>query len=256
MKSFFYSIRLELLKLKKTAAFWLSILGALFIPAIQMLICTARPEIFVPKIQPAPWTVFFHACWKHEATVILPLFVILLNTLVLQVEYKNNAWKQVYATPKSYIEILFSKFIVVQFFTGLSILLFSVAIIMSGQAIQMINHSYGFASDKILTGMFTREAAWMFIAVLPISVLQFGLSIHYKNFIVPLGIGLVFWITGLVIMDWENIQLYPYFYTALLFFNSAPGQMDQHAMILTNAIAWSAILIIPVVLIHLYRPVR
>jgi len=256
MKSFVNSVRLEFLKTKNSTAFWFTFFAAFFIPLIQFLICVLRPEIFVPKIQPSPWKVFTHANWKQVATIILPLFVILVNSLLLQVEFRNNTWKQVYTMPKSYSEIFFSKLLVTQCFIFFFLFLFSFAIIISGISIELCNREYGFALDTIPWMELLKTAIGMYLVTLPVAILQFGLSGKYKNFIIPLASGLLLWITGLVIADWEQIHYYPYIYSTLLFFSTAPGHVDETALLIRFGLLWAGLFLLVCFLENYYKKER
>ena len=116
INQFLLNIKSEFLKCRYTAALWLTLIAAAFLPAINFVILIERPAFFLAKFQQQPWVSFLNMNWKNGASVILPVFVILINNVIAQVEYKNNTWKQVYALPRKYADIFFSKFIVVQVF--------------------------------------------------------------------------------------------------------------------------------------------
>jgi hypothetical protein len=46
--------------------------------------------------------------------MILPLFVILVSTLLPQTEYRSNTWKQLLASPQPLAQLYVSKFLLVQ----------------------------------------------------------------------------------------------------------------------------------------------
>src|SRR5689334_9654319 len=114
IKTVVLNIRSEFLKLRHTSALWLTLLAAGFIPAINAIICIEKATDMIPKFRSTPWVTFLRFNWKNTSAVILPFYVILLINLVLQVEYRNMTWKQVYASPRKYADIFFSKFVVVQ----------------------------------------------------------------------------------------------------------------------------------------------
>src|SRR5258708_2689498 len=98
--TFLISTTTEFLKVRRTSVIWLTLLAAAFMPVINFFICIERPDVMVAKFMPDPWAVFLRFSWKNTVTIILPMFVILVNSMVLQIEYRNNTWKQVYASPR------------------------------------------------------------------------------------------------------------------------------------------------------------
>jgi hypothetical protein len=233
---FLLNIRSEFLKCRHTAALWLTLMAAVFLPAINCIILVAKPAFFLSKFQQQPWISFLHMNWKNGASVILPVFVILLNNVIVQVEYKNNTWKQVYASPRKYADIFFSKFIIVQLFLLSFFLLFTLFIILSGDSISLLQTGYPFSSSAVPFHQVFDIITRMYIAILGVSAIQYWLSVRFRNFIVPLGVGIALWIAGLVLMDWENIIYYPYMYSTLLFFIDAPKHVGTLPLLLTNSI--------------------
>jgi len=256
MNPFLNPIRTELLKSKRSSALWLTLFAGAFIPAIQLLICLLRPEIFLPRIRTGPWEKYSQINWKQISTVILPLFVILITNLLVQIEFRNNTWKQVYATPVSFVSIFFSKLVVIQFFVLLFLLLSAAFIIAGGLTVGVVIPRYDLPVADIPLTASLKFLSRMYISILPISVLQYALSGRYKNFIVPVATGLMLWVTGLVIMEWEHIQLYPYIYSTLVFFYDMKDQPEQSATILRNAFLWSTFFLTIGFLENYYRKQR
>lgn len=215
---FFFNIKSESLKVRRTAALGLTLMAAAFIPAINAMICIQRPDAMIPKFTPDPWTFFLRFNWKNTATVILPLFVILVTNLVLQIEFRNGTWKQVYATPRKYADIYYSKFIVIHLFVICFLVLFNIFLLASGATIQALQPGYKLLfSTAPWTAIFIQTIR-IYIGILGVCAIQYWLSSKFGNFIVPLGVGMGLWLAGLVLMDWDKIIYYPYMYSTLFFF--------------------------------------
>ena len=138
--------------------------------------------------------------------------------------------------PRKYADIFFSKFIVVQVFLLSFFLLCSLFIILSGYTISLLQKGYPFISYAFPFHHMVILITRIYVAILGVSAIQYWLSVRFRNFIVPLGVGIGLWITGLVLMDWENIIYYPYMYSTLLFFIDAPKHMGTLSLLLTNSI--------------------
>ncbi|HEY9361687.1 MAG TPA: ABC transporter permease [Chitinophagaceae bacterium] len=224
------STRSELLKTKRSAAFWLSIFGALFIPVIFFLMYYFKPAVFILQLQPDPWLAHFLRGWQSLSAFLLPMFIILVCSLIPQIEYKNNAWKQVFASPQSLANIFFSKFITIHLMILFCFLLFNIFMVLSAMAVNLVNEDYPFFNHKINWQALLRLNFKTYISILGISAIQYWLSIRFKNFIVPIGIGLALLITAMIIMRWEHIATVPYAHPLLTFFSAH----KKHGPLLEN----------------------
>lgn len=216
--SFFINTKTEWLKTKRTAAMWISLLGAGFIPLLSFLIYTFKPDHFVKALYKDPWGELIFQSWQSASVFLLPMYVILATSLIVQIEYRNNTWKQVYTSPRSYADIYFSKFIVIQAMIICCFILFNIFMIIAGYATSLINSNYHFTEKEIPWRRLCILSARLYISSLAITSIQYWLSLRLKNYIAPLGIGLALLITGIMLLQWEKIYYYPYAYTALTFF--------------------------------------
>lgn len=229
--TFLMNTSAEILKTRKTAAFWLTIIGALFIPFVNTLSYLIRPDIFGPMYAKQPWTAHIHRSYELAAAFLLPMYVILVTSLMVQVEYRNNTWKQVYASPRTYADIYFSKMLVIQLMIISCFLLFNVAILASAGAAELFHPgAYNFNEFSIPAKLIWNASSKLYISILAITAIQYWLSLRVKNYIAPLAIGLVLLIGGLMAIQWDKIIYYPYAYTALSYFKNIdePGKGMQN----------------------------
>jgi len=205
--SFVLALQSELLKTKRTAAFWLSVLGAGLIPTIFFLVCVFNSEDALKQFKAAPWATYFFYAWQSLSTFLLPMYVILICALVPQIEFKNNAWKQVFASPQSTAQIFFSKFLTVHLLILMCYVLFNVFIILSGVSANLINPEYTFLNNPINWGTLMQLNAKTYISILGISAIQFWLGLRFKNFIGPVGIGLGLLVGSVMAQGfrWEHV---------------------------------------------------
>ena len=236
MKNIFLSnVKGEFLKIKRTAAIWLLLPAAAFLPAINALVLINRPDVFVPRISNNPWLILFYMVWKNGSALILPVFVILISSIIVQIEYKNNTWKQVYASPRKYTDIFFSKFVVVNVFVISFFILFTFFTIISGYVVNFFQNNYLFSSHPFRFKAMLIVISRVYAGILGVVAIQYWLSIRFKNFIVPLSIGISLLIAGLILTDWEKIVYYPYMYSLHLFFVGAPGHTGTLSLLLVNS---------------------
>jgi hypothetical protein len=137
--------------------------------------------------------------------------VILASSLITQMEFKNNTWKQLHTTPQSYTTIFFAKFSVIVLMTLKFFLFFNIGILLSAYIPSLIiDHKLPEQGLPVL--FFLKENALFLITVLPILAIQYLISLQFKNFLVPIGLGLLFLIGTMIGIgsQWGYIAFSPY----------------------------------------------
>jgi hypothetical protein len=224
--SFILNTRSEFLKSKRTAAFWLTVIGAAFIPVVHGVILIARPEHFLSAFKNDPWQTIIDFNWKAATIFLLPMYVILVTSLVVQIEYRNNTWKQVYASPRTLADIFFSRFIVIHTLILFCFILFNVTIVFSSCFVNLFQKQYTFFEHPVPWKTMFLLVGKLYFSVLAITAIQYWISLRFRNFIAPVGVGLGLLIIGLIIHEWEHLYYYPYMYPAIAFvldFEKRPG---------------------------------
>jgi len=219
---FILNTKAELLKIRRSNALWFTLIGAGFIPFVNFIKLISRPDMFMPKTRDDVWTMFINDNWAVTASFLLPVYVILVISLVAQIEYGNNTWKQVYTTPRSYADVFFTKFLVINFLIIACFVLFTILIVVSGYAVYAINHDYEFLSTPVPWAYLLALMEKMYVSILGIMAIQYWISVRIKNFITPIGIGMALIIVGYMIRQWEHIAYYPYMHPLLVYFKN-PG---------------------------------
>lgn len=211
--SLLISTQAEVLKTKRTVSFWLSILGSLFIPGIFFCIFTFNPvDNGLKDFSTDPWRKMFLLGWEFFSAFTLPMYIILISTLLPQIEVKNNTWKQVFASPQSLANIYFSKFAVVNIMIISCFLLYNMFMLFTGVIVNLMNPSFPFLHSTIDVALLIRLSFKFYISVLGIIAIQYYLSLRFKNFVAPIGIGLALVITGVIVFNlhWQHVNKFPY----------------------------------------------
>jgi lantibiotic transport system permease protein len=216
--SFIISTQAELLKTKRTASFWLSIIGAAFIPTILFIALFTDGDA-EKNLAKEPWAIFMNMGWQILTVFLLPVYIILVSTLITQIEIKNNTWKQVFASPQTFANIYFSKFVAIHIMIIFCYLLFNVLMISSAVLANLFNDKYHFLSKSIDWKKLLQLNARTYISILGISAIQYWLSLRFKNFIGPVGIGLALVVCSIIAMNyqWPHLHKYPYAFPSLSF---------------------------------------
>ena len=200
----------EWLKRRRSLTWPLIAGSACFIPAIIFLSRFRHVET-LPALYRAPrfWEQLWRQSWEAMALMILPLAIMLLASLLAQVEYRNNAWKQVHATPQPLAAIFTAKLVVLLVLVALLILCFNVAIYAAG-ALPAILFDGVSLPGALRAGYFLDRNVRFFLDVLPIVALQFVMAILFRSFLAPLGIGMGLWIFSVGTMSWRYSWTIPY----------------------------------------------
>jgi lantibiotic transport system permease protein len=238
--AFALNTKSEILKCRNTAAYWLTLGGSAVVPLIMTLSYVFKPDVFIPRMKANPWEAHFMQSWEAAAAFLLPMYIILVTSLVVQTEYKNNTWKQVYTTPRSYADIYFSKLLVIHLLIMGCFLLFILLTIAGGIVAGTVHSGYGFAKAIFPTMKVLNVTAQLYTSILGITAIQYWITLRFKNYILPLGIGLAMLVTGLIIMNWEKVIYFPYAYTAITYFRALEGEGKGADKVWLYSIAWFA----------------
>ncbi|RYD76421.1 MAG: hypothetical protein EOP53_14710 [Sphingobacteriales bacterium] len=225
----------EWIKKRRSFADWLVWIGAFFIPVINTIIFLVYPSQ-LSKLHTAPdfWKAIYYRSWETMSVMLLPMGLVLAVSLITQIEFKNNTWKQLHTMPVSFTNIFFSKLAVIFLMLLQLIFLFNIGLCLSAVIPSLLNSSIPFPSYKIPVQFFIAENGKFFVVCLPLIALQYLLSLQFKNFLIPIGAGLALVIGGLIAISWKYVYLIPSSYTALHYFQSIGKRLPQH-----NILQWS-----------------
>ncbi|MET0391812.1 MAG: ABC transporter permease [Chitinophagaceae bacterium] len=209
--SLLISLRSETLKTKRTAAFYFTLIGAAIVPFMFLFSIVSHGLPGHIEKSKDPITHMFRLSSEMIGLCIIPLFVVLICTLLPQVEYRNNTWKQVLASPQTKANVFAGKFLNIH----LLILLFLVASHLFMWVVVVAAH-FILPHLNILGKPFDIYALlkdnWdAYVTVLAIGAIQFWIGLRSKNFIVPVAIGLVCWLAGTVMVLEYHSAMSPYF---------------------------------------------
>lgn len=215
--SFIHSFQSEWLKKRRSAAAWLALIGGLFVPIIMLI---ARFKDFdqlpVANSSEHVWDNLYHRSWQFMGLFLLPMGVIMATSLVTQLEFRNNTWKQLHASPQSLTTIFFAKLAVILVMLIQFFILFNIGIYLNG-AIPALFNGVPYPKQSIGLKYLLDQNGKYLIACLPIVALQYLLSLRFKNFLVPIGAGLCLLVASLIAIQWEYGYIMPYTYCGYSF---------------------------------------
>lgn len=224
---FINSFQSEWLKKKRSLASWLVIAGAFFTPSI-ILMSRIKNADKLPALYAADdfWQKLWNQTWESMAVFLLPIGIVLAAGLITQIEYKNNSWKQLHTTPQGFTTIFFAKFLVILIMLAEVFVLFNVGIYLSAIVPSMLFSSVPYPSAPIPYMDFLSANIRFFLDCLPILALQYLISLQFKNFLVPVGVGFAIWFLGIGMLAWEYSYILPYNHSSLDFLINS-GQFNR-----------------------------
>lgn len=214
----------EWLKKRRSLAAWLVAGGAFFTPAIITVVRLIR-HAQLPALYADPlfWISLWRSAWESMAIFFVPMAAILATSLVVQIEVRNNAWKQVHALPLHAATIFFAKLAVIVLMLAQFFALFVVGIWLSALLPSLLIAGVPYPSAPLPLGEFASDTALYFFDCLPIVAAQYLMSLRFNHFLVPIGVGFLAWIGALAALSWQHANLVPYAYTMLDYLKDNPA---------------------------------
>ncbi|HSS19429.1 MAG TPA: ABC transporter permease [Pyrinomonadaceae bacterium] len=255
--NFINSFSSEWLKKKRSLASWLVVVGGFFTPCI-ILLSRFKNAAKLPALYAAPnfWLRQWNQSWESMAAFLLPIGIILAAGLVTQIEFKNNTWKQLHATPQRFSTIFFAKLLVVLVMLAETFVLFNVGMYLSGVIPSALFGNVPYPTAAIPYRAFLSANFNLYIDCLPILALQYLISLQFRNFLVPVGVGFAIWFLGIGLLSWRYSFFLPYNLSTIDFFISS-GQFPRDRYPLINihhlAIVYTAVFTIAAYVLYVAK---
>jgi hypothetical protein len=216
VKNFLRLVGAERLKQKRNLTPWLLFGAASFVPLIVFLV-RSRHRADLPKIYAGEsfWLDLWKLNWESIALLILPIVTILSTSLILQVEDRNNAWKQVHASPQPWAATYLAKLAIVLGTVVQFIILVHLVIYLSGLLPAWLFPELEVPSAAFPWEIFARRSWGYFVDSLPVVALQFFLALRFRNLLGPVGVGLGIWVLSLGMLNTSINYLIPTSYSGM-----------------------------------------
>ncbi len=215
---FTHSLQSEWIKTKNSAVIGLTVGGALFVPVILIISRILKHnDTLLVNSSGGVWLKLFQQNWQFMSVFLLPMGIILASSLLIQIEYRNNTWKQLYTTPQKLSTIFWAKYSIILIVLLQFFLLFNVGVYLSAVVPSLVYSDVPYPSDSFPLKEYLMGNANYFLYCLPIVALQYLLSLHIKNFVVTIGIGLGLVVTSLIAVSNQYGYVVPYIYADMKF---------------------------------------
>lgn len=237
------SLRSELLKTRRTASFYLTLIGAAVGPVIYLFnVLVDEDEIDASTKDPL--NALFKILSEMNGAVFFPWFIILICTLLPQVEYRNNTWKQIFASPQTKANVFLAKFMNVHLLMLVFLMATHLFMFLTIIGINFIKPTLNLFKHSLYGSAVLVNAANAYILMLGVCAIQFWIGLRFRNFIVPIGMGLALWLTGTLLALHFNPNLAYYFPYSFHAFPLSPKLKPQLTQIAWTSLGYALLFLI------------
>jgi hypothetical protein len=212
MKGFLLSLQSEFYKSRKTLGFW----SAILLPLILMFFVAFGFYVKSDKLTTMPpiaiWSQFSGIPMGIMGTLLLPMYIVFLAYSVNSIEHKSDTWKTLFTLPIGKWSIYSAKFLYAVLLILLTLMLFAGFTLAFGNLLGVLKPELKFSGYHMESELFQIYFKF-FLASMGILSLQFVMSLLWKDFLKPMGIGFVGTITGTILVTgarWEYAYMFPY----------------------------------------------
>jgi len=157
------------------------------------------------------WLQFAGAILGIMGSLILPMLIVFIAYSVNSIEHKADTWKSLFSLPISKLSVYAAKYFYAFFLVLLCLLLFVLFTLGFGNLLGALKPELKF-SEYNVASLLTKVYLKLFLSSLGILSIQFLLSLLFRDFLKPMGIGFVCTITGVILAGngWTYAYLFPY----------------------------------------------
>jgi hypothetical protein len=219
------SLRAEVIKTKRLRLLPLALcVGAGLAALVLAILRSTLERVAHERRAEAPWQNGVVGDSAIFAILAFPTLVVLVTALVFYIEHRDSMWKQLRATPQHLATIYASKFVLIQAIVATA-LLTALAVGLVGWSLQPEQmRNLLPATDSEVRQRLARVASELYVALLPVAVIQFALSSRLPNVLHSVGIGLCLTIGSLLLYGPGTARYFPYAYPGAVVINRFGGE--------------------------------
>lgn len=205
----------ELIKIKLSSAFLLTVILPLVCVLLYFLIFYINGDYFITK-NISPWLLYISYTIGFWTLFIMPLYVTLLTSLINEIESKSNSWKQILSIGISKHKIFLGKFLIIIFSFILSLQFIFFLILLSGKLLAVLRPEFEFDKYSIPYFELIIVDIHIIISSVLIIIIHYFLSVFVNRIFFSLSLGLVLTILNVVITNSDFAFLFPWSYPSLI----------------------------------------
>ena len=194
-------LRVEMMKVRKSAILKLCAVGALCAPVLNWIIALNMQQ---QQGTPVAFTFYMEQSNLFIAMIIGTLLYGLFTTYVFEREFSEGMMKHLLTVPVTRMHLFTSKLVVV----ALGMLALTCTAFMGGLVLSLISGFTGMTPDAVLSMGLQYVKAWA--AFLPLMLPVILITVVFRNFVAPIAFSIIAEIILFVVMQSQYIALYPW----------------------------------------------
>jgi hypothetical protein len=211
MKGFILSFRSEFYKTRKTMGFWCAVLLPLLLCLLLFVGFFNKSDHLANMPGMMAWLQFAGAILAVMGSLLLPMLIVFIGYSVNSIEHKADTWKSLFSLPISKFSVYAAKYAYAFFLVLLCLTLFVLFTLAFGNLLSILNPALKF-NEYHIEGLLAKIYLKLLLSSLGILSIQFLLSLLFRDFLKPMGIGFVLTIAGVILAnaEWKYTYLFPY----------------------------------------------
>jgi ABC-2 type transport system permease protein len=196
---FLRSLSAELLKLRRTLAFWMVFAAPLLVIVLALLMYYERSAYYVKQAQPL-WPSLQKSAFVLWSILMLPLYITLQTALLAGLEHGEDRWRNLLAMPVPRWSIYFAKLVIPCVMVLVSSLVLNFGCLLDGVILRRIKPVLRFPDPVPWSSAWHNAAATLAAALLVIAI-QHWVSLRFPAFAASAGFGIAATITGSILIN-------------------------------------------------------
>ena len=208
--------------------FWSAVLLPLLICLLLFVGFFSHSDNLAKLPGPMVWLEFAAPVLVVMGSILLPMLIVFEAYSVNNIEHKAETWKSLFSLPISKWSVYSAKYFYAFSLIVLCLALFVLFTLGFGNLLSILKPSLKF-NEYHVESTLTQIYFKLLLSSLGILSIQFLLSLLFRDFLKPMGIGFVATISGIIMVNlgWRYAYLFPYSHPMLTIRSLKPNNMDQ-----------------------------
>jgi hypothetical protein len=191
--------------------FWSAVILPALLCLLPFFVFFTRSDQFSKQAGMMLWVNFSAIILGVMGSLLLPMLIIFIAYSVNSIEHKADTWKTLFSLPISKLSVFGAKYFYAFFLVFLCLALFVLFTLGFGNLLGALKPELKF-NEYNAASILTKVYFKLFLSSLGILSIQFLLSLLFRDFLKPMGIGFICTVTGAILgaNSWTYAYLVPY----------------------------------------------
>ncbi len=213
MATFTSVLSSEHLKLRRTLAFWLSMAIPLAMVLLQFATVAARLDSW--GLGNDGWGDYAQSQFIFWALLALPLYVTLETALVAGIEHNAGGWRHLYATDVPRGAFYIAKQALIAALVAVGTIVLTVGLVLTGRILHLLNPDLGLGAPIPWRDL-ARYTGAIIVAGSLMTAIATWVALRWQSFVVACAVGIVMTVSGVVIINSDWGQYYPWAFAGMV----------------------------------------